>query len=112
MTSRQALSTAEGFTHASNVIAVVRCKEAASGIVTFALVPLNESAFPYLPNVVHVAPLIAPLCPLPEASAAVVPEFSSKPYAATRVDAPACVVALATFEVGPRLPAASIARTW
>ena len=44
-----------GFTHASSVIAVDKWSGAASGIWTFAFVPLNDSAPPYLPLVVQVA---------------------------------------------------------
>src|SRR5206468_13033752 len=54
-------------------------------MVTKALVPLNVKAFPYLPEVVHVAPLIVPLFPLPDASFTTVPLPSSNPYAATRL---------------------------
>jgi hypothetical protein len=56
-----------------------RCSEAESGMLTRALVPLKESAFPYLPLVVQVAPLIVPVLALPDASTTVVPEPSSKP---------------------------------
>src|SRR4051794_16251109 len=61
---------------------VVRSSDAESGTVTQALVPLNESAFPYLP-VVQVALLSVPVLPLPDESAVVVPLPASKPYAAT-----------------------------
>ena len=37
-----------------------------------------------MPEVVHVAPLIVPLFPLPDASVTIIPEPSLKPYAATR----------------------------
>src|SRR5262249_53988439 len=53
-------------------------------MVTKALVPLKVNAFPYLPEVVHVAPLMVPLFPLPDASFTTVPLPSSNPYAATR----------------------------
>src|SRR6516162_9338278 len=56
-------------------------------MVTKALVPLKVNAFPYLPEVVHVAPLIVPLFPLPDASFTTVPLPSSNPYAATRAGA-------------------------
>src|SRR5215469_182981 len=45
--------------------------------------PLNCSAFPYLPEAVHVAFVILPVLPFPEASVTVVPDPSSNPYAAT-----------------------------
>jgi hypothetical protein len=67
-----------GFTHASSVIAFVRRSEGASGIVTFALVPLKARAPPYFPCVDQVAVPIVPVLPEPEASAAVVPEPSLK----------------------------------
>src|SRR6516164_1187773 len=101
----------EGLTHASSVIPVDRCSEAASGIVTSELVPLNCSAPPYLPDVTQVAFVIVPLFPLPDASLTVVPEPSSNAYAATSPLGAAGVVALAVFEYVLRLPAASVART-
>jgi hypothetical protein len=78
------LLTVVGYTHASNVIPLVNCSDGALLIVTKALVPLKVNAFPYLPEVVHVAPLIVPLFPLPDASFTTVPLPSSNPYAATR----------------------------
>src|SRR5215510_1606006 len=75
--------TAEGSTHASSVIPVDSCSEAAFGMVTTAFVPLNDSALPYLPAVAQVAPVIVPVFPLPDASVTVVPDPSSNPYAAT-----------------------------
>jgi len=66
--------------------------------VTSAFVPLNCSAPPYLPDVDHVAFVIVPLFPLPDALATVVPEPSSNAYAATSPLGPAGVVALAVFE--------------
>ena len=41
--------------------------------------PLKDKALPYLPEAVHAAPLTVPVFPLPEVSAAVVPDPSSKP---------------------------------
>ena len=76
---------------------VVRCSAAASGIVTSALVPLNCSALPYLPVVAQVAFAIVPVLPLPDASVTVVPDPSSNPYAATKPDGAAGVVALAVL---------------
>src|SRR5690242_7230929 len=97
MTSRQPELTADGLTHASIVIPVVRCSEALSGMVTIALIPLNTSALPYLPEVVHVAFAIVPVFPWPERSATVVPVPSLNAYAATRFGLLASVVAVATF---------------
>ena len=81
--------TVDGSTHASSVIPVVRCSDAASGIVTSALVPLNFSAPPYLPVVAHVALVSVPVLPFPDASVTVVPDPSSNPYAATNPGAAA-----------------------
>jgi hypothetical protein len=78
------LLTVVGYTHASNVIPLVNCSDGALLMVTRAPVPLKLNAFPYLPEVVHVAPLIVPLFPLPDASFTTVPLPSSNPYAATR----------------------------
>src|SRR5689334_20653563 len=73
-----------GFTHASSVIPVVRSSDEASLIDTQAFVPLNTSALPYMPAVVHLALEIVPVFPFPEASATVVPMPSLKLYAAIR----------------------------
>src|SRR5438094_2945257 len=73
-----------GYTHASNVIPLVNCSEAALLTVTSALVPLKLKALPYLPDAVQVAPLIVPLLPLPDTSATTVPLPSLNPYAATK----------------------------
>src|SRR5262245_4852051 len=81
MTSRQP-PTALGNTHASRVSADCGRSEGASGIVTRAA-PLNERAFPYLPNVVQVAAPIAPVFPPPDASPTLDPAPSSNEYAAT-----------------------------
>jgi hypothetical protein len=82
--SRHALFTTDGFTHASIVIPVVTSSDAASLMVTSALVPLKTSAPLYLPEVVHVAPLIVPSFPLPEVSVTDDPVPSLNPYSATR----------------------------
>ena len=66
-----------GFTHASSVIAVVSCREAALGTSTREEVPLNDSAPLILPEPVHVAPTSVPVLLLPEASVTVVPAPSS-----------------------------------
>jgi hypothetical protein len=63
MTSRHALVTVDGLTHASSVIAVVRCREVVSGTLMNAELPLNESAPPYLPVVVQVAFEMVPVFP-------------------------------------------------
>src|SRR5207249_1472575 len=76
--------TVVGYTHASNVIPLVNCSEAALLMVTSALLPLKLKALPYLPDVVQVAPLIVPLLPLPDPSATTVPLPSLNPYAATK----------------------------
>jgi hypothetical protein len=52
---------------------VERWSDAASPTSTRAVVPLNASALPHLPAIVHVAVPIVPALPLPEASATVVP---------------------------------------
>ena len=68
----------EGFTQASSVIAELSCREAALGMFTRWLVPLNASAPPYLPEVVQVAPARVPVLLVPEASGTVVPDPWSK----------------------------------
>src|SRR5580704_4416613 len=113
MTSCHPVGAELGLTHASSVTAVVRCKDAESLTTTCALVPLNDSALPYLPLVVHVALTIVPVLPFPDKSLTVVPDPALKSYAATKpgvpVDAP--VVALVVFENPLRFPAASVAST-
>src|SRR6266516_3360177 len=61
------MSTVVGYTQAYKVIALVNCSDVALLMVTRAFVPLKFKALPYLPEVVHVAPLMVPLCPLPVA---------------------------------------------
>jgi hypothetical protein len=78
------LLTLVGYTQASRVIPLVNCSDAALLIVTKALFPLKLKASPYLPDVVHVAPLMVPLFPLPDASLTTVPLPSLNAYAATR----------------------------
>ena len=85
-------------THASKVIPVVNCSEAALLMVTNAPLPLNVNPLPYLPPAVQLTPLIVPLFPLPDASVTVVPAPALNPYAATNPELPAGVVALATAE--------------
>ena len=82
-TARHPLAAAVGYTHASSVILVVNCRDAAFGTVTTAFVPLKTSALPNCPAVVHVAPLIVPVLLFPEESVTVVPPPSANPYAAT-----------------------------
>src|SRR5438034_3318197 len=84
MTSRRALLTLLGYTHASRVIPLVNCSDAALLMVTKALVPLNVKALLYLPEVVQVAPVMVPLFPLPDTSLTAVPLPSLNPYAAIR----------------------------
>src|SRR5262249_16196133 len=103
--------TVDGFTHASSVIPVVRCSDAASGTDTNDDVPLNDNADPNFPDPDHVAPLIVPLLPFPEESPTVVPDPSPNEYAATRPDDAACVAVVKVFGYGPWFPAASTALT-
>src|SRR5262252_8572703 len=65
-------------------MALVNCSDGALLMVTKALLPLKDKALPYLPEVVHVAPLMVPLFPLPDWSFTTVPLPSLNPYAATR----------------------------
>src|SRR5678816_1596967 len=103
MTSRHAALTVEGLTQASNVIAFVRCSDGASGLVTFADVPLNWSAIPYFAFVVRVALTIVPVRPLPERSVTVPPDVSSNAYAAISSGIVEPVVTVTGLEYGPRL---------
>ena len=74
-------------THASNVIAAVKCNDAASGTVTNELDPLNDNADPYFPDPDQLVPDTVPAFPLPDASATAVPDPSLNEYAATNDDA-------------------------
>ena len=76
--------SADGLTHASNVIPAVRSSEFESATVTQSLTPSKLSAEPYRPAALHTGPEIEPTFPFPDESAAVVPEPASNPYAATR----------------------------
>ena len=100
---------AVGNTHASSVMAAVRSSELESLTVTQSLTPSNDSALPYLPLVVQVAPEIVPVFPLPEVSASVEPVPASKLYAATSVFELDTVTLLPADGV-PRLPLSSTAR--
>src|SRR5579862_6999566 len=112
MTSRQPAFVADGSTHASRVMPVVSCSDAELGMSTRAFVPLNESAPPYFPEAVQVVFTMEPTLPLPEASPSVVPVPSLKPYAATSpLEFGWAVTADVVLENGPKLPAASKART-
>lgn len=74
-----------GLTHASRVIPVVRSNEFESGILTKSLTPSNFNALPYLPVVTQTGPLLnVPVFEFPDRSKSVVPDPSSKPYAATK----------------------------
>ena len=53
------LPVADGFTHADRVIAFVRSSDALSAMVTMPLVPLKETALPYLPAVLQVTPALS-----------------------------------------------------
>jgi hypothetical protein len=79
ITSRHALVTVVGNTHASNVIADVNRNDGASGTVTRALDPLKLNAFPNRPDVDHAADPTCPVFPRPEASPALGPDPSSNP---------------------------------
>ena len=85
------------------MIAVVKSSGFASATVTKSLTPSKLSARPKRPPVERVAPLIVPVWPRPDPSATVVPEASSKPYAATRpagtVDGGVTVSVTATVRV-------------
>src|SRR6266536_1558726 len=74
----------DGFTHASNVMPVVRSKLAESFTVTQLLAPLKDKALPKRPDVLHVAPVIVPVLLLPDRSVTAVPLPSLNAYAATR----------------------------
>jgi hypothetical protein len=104
---------AVGYTHASKVIADVTFNDADPAMLTRLLTPLKSNALPYLPEGVHVAPLIVPVFPLPDASATVVPVPSLKLYAATNpVEGGALdVVVVPTLEYPLKFAAASVART-
>src|SRR5262245_11109891 len=81
MTFRQAVWLF-GLTHAINVMALVKSSELLSATVIRSLTPSNSIALPNRPAVVRVgalAPLNAPLLPLPLESIAVLPLVSSKP---------------------------------
>ena len=82
MTVLQLVFPAAGDTQTINVIPLVSPKEGEWGTVTRPA-PLKESAFPNLPPVDQVAPVILPLFPLPDLSTVVVPVPSLKEYAAT-----------------------------
>src|SRR5262245_28311813 len=70
---------AVGYTHASSVMPIVKSSERESLTSTAELDPLNASAFPKRPVVIHDAPLIVPALPEPEASETIPPAPSSKP---------------------------------
>ena len=78
MTLRQLVPSAVGNTHASSVIPFVRSRRAVSLTVTRLLVPLKVRALPNRPWVVQLAPVMAPVCPFPEASVTLVPPPSLK----------------------------------
>src|SRR4051812_34962984 len=60
-----------------------RWRLAESATVTIELTPLNDSAPPKRPVGVHVAAVMLPMLPLPDASPTVAPVPSSKPHAPT-----------------------------
>src|SRR5262245_61089799 len=73
MTERRFDGADVGKTHASRVIPTVKSSKLLSAIVTRLPVPLNDSALPYRPAVVQVAPVMVPVFPLPDTSATVGP---------------------------------------
>src|SRR5205085_712893 len=97
-----------GNTHASQVVLPVPVSATGRPRSTKS-VPSKDRASPYLPLVVHAAPWIVPVRPLPEASAVVVPRPSFMPYPAARPLFPLSAVAVATFENALAVPAVSIA---
>src|SRR5918995_2373242 len=72
-----------GRTQPSIVMPLVRSSEFESGTLTYALLPLNESAPPYLPAADQVAFVSVPVLPVPDWSTAVVPLPASSPQAPT-----------------------------
>ena len=76
--------SADGRTHASSVIPVVRSSELASGTVTQSFTPSKLNADPNRPAALHTAPETEPTFPFPDESATLEPEPASNPYAATR----------------------------
>ena len=99
-----------GSTHASNVIALLRCSEAESGIVTRELDPLKLNAPPYLPAT-QVAFAIVPLLPFPDESCRTVPAPSLNAYAATRLPVAARPLAMTPVVATSPLAAAANAMT-
>ena len=104
-----------GRIHADTVSAAPTFSDADAGTRTVLLIPLKLSALPKRPSVDQTAPLIVPVLPRPDASAVVVapnpslnPQAPTNPTGSGGVEA---VVAGATPEYGPRLPAVSAART-
>src|SRR5438132_977591 len=101
-THRHSAPSAAGLTQPSSVIPVVRSSDAASGIVTHELAPLNERAPAYLPALDQVALETVPALPLPDQSVTVVPDPSSNEYAATNpVELAAMVVSRTEAPAGP-----------
>src|SRR5436309_4148390 len=109
MTTHSHPLIADGFTHASSVMALARSSELESFTVTQLFVPLNDRALPNLPFAAQVAFEIVPLFPLPDASPSVEPVPSSKLYAATRVFEVETVTVTPAEGVS-RLPLSSAAR--
>ena len=89
---------AAGRIQADRVMAEPRLSEAALATLTRFPVPLKLSALPWRPAVVHVAPVIVPTFPLPDASATIAPLPSPNAQAPTSpggVDGAELVVASA-----------------
>src|SRR5262249_1671156 len=79
----QAFVTVAGFTHASNVIAPLRCSDDESGTDTNDDEPLNDNAEPNFPDTDQAAPFTVPLFPFPDPSATDDPDPSPNPQAPT-----------------------------
>src|ERR687888_506106 len=111
MTVRHRDPTAVGRTQASIVMPVVRSSTSASATVTQSLTPSKLRAPPNLPAVFHVGPFSVPVLPRPDASAAVVPDVSSKPQAPIRLLAAEVTVSVTAIVFGEPVAPAVVAVT-
>src|SRR2546421_246404 len=96
-------------------MAAARCSAAASGMLTRALLPLNDSAAPNRPAAVQVALAIEPLLPNPDMSPTAVPAASLNPNARTKPPGDALdTVTVTALEVValPPVSRARAVRTW
>ena len=115
MIVRHPLWLALGRIQAESVIAELRSSEDESATRTTPFEPLKLSALPNRPWFVQVAPTRVAWFPLPEASAVVAPEPSSKAQAPTRPGGGAVVdrvVAAAAGRVVAEVAGGVAARTW